>query len=109
MVGEHAHAVDGDRVEIWGGSPDGDVAVLAALADGRDAGHAFEGLGGVYIGKIADGVGGDDIFEIGGGALLVDRAGLALARALDDERAEADHLRRKGEVEPGDPGGRNCD
>ena len=85
VVGQHRLAVRCHGV-VFGRDPAHvDIAAFPRVAFERDADHALQGFRRVGIRKPADAVSADDIYEGVGGLLLIQRFGLSLAQALDDE------------------------
>jgi hypothetical protein len=77
--------------DVGGGDAvDGDVAGVAAGIFDGDAGQKFQEIGGVALGDEAELIGGEDVFDIGGEALLVDGEGGGghFLRGGDDEGVE---------------------
>ncbi len=89
----NAHAADADRVEVRIDAAHDDEASFALVARDRDRGHALDRFGHVLIGKLADRVGRDDIFEVVGVALLAQRRGLTRGVADDEYVVELVNVR----------------
>jgi hypothetical protein len=91
-------AVEGDGVVFGGGA----AHVGPLIVDDVDAGEPRQRLADRAVGQVADGVGGDDVGNAAGGALLVDGAGLALADARDGEGVHHDRAVGEAGVDPRD-------
>ena len=93
-----AEAIEGDGHVVAGDAVEGDIAGVAAGVVDVHAGEKLDELGHVTFGDVAEFVGGDDLADVGGEALLVDGAGGAahLARGGDDELGEGNGAGRSG-------------
>ena len=76
--GGQADAAERDGGVGRGRAVEGDRAAVAAAEVNRDAGHKLQELRDVALGDGAELIGGDDVFDVGGEALLVDRNGGAV-------------------------------
>ena len=90
--------VERDVAEVRLGAPDGDEAALAAVGLDRHARYAADGLGHVLVGKLADGVGGEDFDEVQRLPLLGEGAELLAAQPLHDDLAGPKHFALQLEV-----------
>ena len=83
-------AVNGDAGHAAGDAAHGDGDRLTAFQVEREAGQVLQKLGDIAAGDVTEGIGGDDVLDIGGVALLVGRERLALGDlgSLDGEGIE---------------------
>jgi hypothetical protein len=84
-----AFAVDQRRVQPRFGAADNDVTALTLIPLNRNARNTLQGLGGVWIGKRADLIGGHDVRDVGSGLLLIQRPRL---RVLEQRGRHCDRL-----------------
>ena len=82
------NAVDRGVVQRGIDTADDDVATLVLIDLGKDTGQAAHRFGCVAVGQLPRAVGGDDVHQVVGIALLLQRAGLAFAFARHDEGVE---------------------
>ena len=94
-----ADAVQLHRVQVGPNPAHDDEAALALIAIERDARDALHRLGGVLIGEATDFVGGDEVGQRLGGALLVDGARGAHGVAGDDKLVQRDDLGAEARIE----------
>src|SRR3984893_10135222 len=80
------HAVDGHVAEARLSAANLDVLAFAFIAFERYAGQAADGIGDVGIWQAGDDLGGEDLYDIVGGAFTIERLNLAaLAFAANDD------------------------
>ena len=97
LTGEQS-AIEGDGVEAGTHAADGEAGVGAGVVGiAGDPGEANRDLGGIQVGKITEGIGGDDVLEVVGVACGGDGGGIALAFAPDLEGVE--FVDARGEIE----------
>ena len=82
---DHRDAVDADRGPAIGRAAHLDIAFLALVALHRDGRQARQGGGAVLVGEAAHRVGGDDVDQIVGLALELDRGGLRFGNGAGDD------------------------
>ena len=91
----HRRAVGGDADHIGGEAANrdaGDGGRILVVILGNHAGHELQELADVTILHVPEGIGGEDVFQIGRVALLIDRDGgrIGLALGGDGEGVEFD-------------------